>query len=268
VKKTQGKDSLKVTNISLEMSDTTLARPTAKDLTKFVCKDYTVGATDSVKRKSCSLIAGSKSPSCGRLPPPAPARTTTRRPSGRTTTRRPGSPARTTTRQPSSTGSYSEDVVLKSFNVVVGSEGTNEAVTATVCSEDRQVCCETRPLSKSGSSNWARGSRETWPGITLGRCSDKSFRTDARTTISNLHETKLILELKTSDRSTLRIDSFDLETVTNTGTSRRFQCKKFEVTRGRATKECFVQFPKARAGSGSSRGRATTTRPPFRSGSG
>ena len=146
VKKTQGKDSLKVTNISLEMSDTTLPRPTAKDLTKFVCKDYTVGATDSVKRKSCSLIAGSKSPSCGRLPPPAPARTTTRRPSGRTTTRRPGSPARTTTRQPSSTGSYSEDVVLKSFNVVVGSEGTNEAVTATVCSEDRQVCCETRPL--------------------------------------------------------------------------------------------------------------------------
>ena len=147
VKKTQGKDSLKVTNISLEMSDTTLARPTAKDLTKFVCKDYTVGATDSVKRKSCTLIAGSKSPSCGRLPPPTPARTTTRRPSGRTTTRRPGSPARTPTRRPSlPTGSYSEDVVLKSFNVVVGSEGTSDAVTASVCSEDRQVCCETRPL--------------------------------------------------------------------------------------------------------------------------
>merc|ERR1712168_572241 len=51
VKKKSGKDSLKVKDITLELVDTKDAKTTQK----FVCSNYNVGATDTVKRNTCVL---------------------------------------------------------------------------------------------------------------------------------------------------------------------------------------------------------------------
>jgi len=51
VKKKSGKDSLKVKDITLELVDT----KDAKISQKFVCSNYNVGATDTVKRNTCVL---------------------------------------------------------------------------------------------------------------------------------------------------------------------------------------------------------------------
>jgi len=50
VRKKSGKDSLKVSNITLEVADKNNPK---KDIQKFVCSDYKIGATDTIKRRNC-----------------------------------------------------------------------------------------------------------------------------------------------------------------------------------------------------------------------
>merc|ERR1712183_925034 len=57
IKKGPGKDSLKVSSITLEVADT----QNNNNKKNFVCSDYNVGATDTVRRRTCSLDSKSSS---------------------------------------------------------------------------------------------------------------------------------------------------------------------------------------------------------------
>jgi len=276
IKKGPGKDSLKVSSITLEVADT----QNNNNKKNFVCSDYNVGATDTVRRRTCSLDSKS-SLSCPkplgtgtnpRVPSPTPGPRPSKLPSAKPPTARP--------RPPPSTSGGDESVRIESFMVKMGSDGTSDPVTIQVCSdtEDVDVCCETPVLNQAGTTNWGQNVDDTWPSITLGRCSGQSLPTKPYTTVTNLLESKLQLTVNKKGKDKMIIDKFFIETVNNQGAKRRFKCPKFRVDREKATQECYVQFAKPRPAttprtgpclrSGRNCPSSTTTRPPFRSGSG
>jgi len=267
LKKGAGKDSVKVSSITLELTDPKNSN-TAK--TNFVCSDYNVGATDSVRRRSCSLDSKS-SLSC-----PKPTGTIPRGPAPTAKPRPSRLPSPSGNSRPSS-GS-DESVRINSFKVEMGNDGTSDPVTVRVCSdtEDVDVCCETPVLNKAGGVNWSRGGVETWPGISLGRCSGQTLPTVPRTTVTNLLETKLEVTVNKKGKDKMVIDNLFIETENSQGVTRRFKCPKFRVDSEKATQSCYTQFAKpslttARPGPCLRSGRncaSSTTRPPFRSGSG
>jgi len=255
VKKKSGKDSLKVNTITLDLAD----KNNPKQTQKFVCSNYNVGATDTVKRSTCTLDKSSK------LNCPKPSSTATKRPWSSL----PGQ---------SLLVDGTENVSLKGFEVEVGIDGTADTVTAKVCNLEQNICCETPPLNKFTSTNdWARNGKTTWPGMFLGKCQDKMIPTIRKTTVTNLLETKLLVTLtKTGSSDGLKLDNFYIDADTVIGTQkRRFKCGKIQVVgTNTATTECYAQFPKQmtvtpRPGpclrSGKNCDTATTTRPPFRS---
>lgn len=265
VKKKSGKDSLKVKDITLELVD----KKDAKKTQKFICSNYNVGATDTIKRNSC-VLDKSSTLNCPKTP------VTTQK-----TTLRPGPPKRkssvSVTTKPL-LSSDSENVILKGFEVQVGKDGTKDRVTAKVCAADKKVCCETLQLSKRTGNNWIRNGNETWSGTSLGLCQDMSFPTKIGTTFTNRLETKLIVTLNKNGKDGMKLENFNLDAITsNGGLQRRFKCGKIVVVdKNSATKECYAQFAKTiptttRSGPCLRSGRncdKTTTRPPFRSGSG
>jgi len=266
-KKSGGKDSLKVSNITVA-----LKKPNEKSTSAmFICPTYSVAASDTVKRNTCTLDRSSSvSCSSSGSRPSSPSRSPS--PS------RPSSPSRSPTPAPRpskpSTGpclrsgtNCGETVSITSFEVELGSDGSSDPVTARICSDtgDVDVCCETPKLSKPGSNNWSRG-KETWPTITLGNCNGEKFPTEARTTVTNLNEATLELTLNKKGRDNMQIQEFYINTQNQNGVSRRFKCGRFAVDKERVTKECYAQYPKSSATT--RRPGATTTRPPFRSGSG
>ena len=185
-------------------------------LRNFVCSDYNVGPTDTVRRRTCSLDSKS-SLSCPKPlggPSPTPSPRPPRPPTGRPPTARP--------RKPASSGSE-ESVRIESFSVEMGSDGTSDPVTVQVCSdtEDVDVCCETPVLNKAGGVNWARNGEEMWPSITLGRCSGQTLPTKPYTTVTNLLETKLQLTINKKGKDKMLIDNFFIQTVNNQGLKRR-----------------------------------------------
>jgi len=262
VKKKSGKDSLKVDTITLELAD----KKDPKQTQKFVCSNYNIGPTDTVKRSTCTLDKTSRL-NCPKVPS-----VTTKRP-GAPPTRKASIPAG---KPPLPEGS--ENVILKAFEVQVGRDGTKDPVTAKVCSAEQKVCCQTPTLSQRTGNNWVRNGNATWPDTTLGECRNLAFPTKGRTTVTNLLETKLILTLNKSGRDTVKLDNFNVDAVTTGGSKRRFKCGKIQVLdTNTSTTECYAQFPKKttttpRTGpclrSGKNCAKTATTRPPFRSGSG
>merc|ERR1712123_1327 len=258
VKKKSGKDSLKIKDITLELVD----KKDAKKTQKFVCTNYIVGASDTIKRSSCVLEKGSTL-SCPKTP------VTTKR-----TTKRPGPPSPTRksslpTPSKSALSSGSENVILKGFQVTVGRDGTKDTVKAKVCTPDQKLCCETLELKARTGNNWVRNGNTTWKGAPLGLCRDMQFPTKSRTTITNLLETKLIVTLNKTGKDGMKLDKFTLEAETSSGAlPRRFKCGKINVLdSNKAQKECYAQFPKKSSATATKKSK-TTTRPPFRSGSG
>merc|ERR1712215_284939 len=258
VKKKSGKDSLKVDTITLELAD----KKDPKQTQKFVCSNYNIGPTDTVKRSTCTLDKTSRL-NCPKVPS-----VTTKRP-GAPPTRKASIPAG---KPPLPEGS--ENVILKAFEVQVGRDGTKDPVTAKVCSAEQKVCCQTPTLSQRTGNNWVRNGNATWPDTTLGECRNLPFPTKGRTTVTNLLETKLILTLNKSGRDTVKLDNFNVDAVTTGGSKRRFKCGKIQVLdTNTSTTECYAQFPKKtttppRTGpclrSGKNCAKTTTTRPPFR----
>jgi len=94
VKKKSGKDSLKVKDITLELVD----KNDAKKKQKFICSNYNIGPTDTVKRATCVRDSSIQ------LDCPKPAKSSVR-PGGLTT--KPGvtTTSKTTTRRPFRSGS-------------------------------------------------------------------------------------------------------------------------------------------------------------------
>jgi len=258
VKKKSGKDSLKIKDITLELVD----KKDAKKTQKFLCSNYTFGASDTIKRSSCVLEKGS-SLSCPKTP------VTTKR-----TTKRPGPPSPTRksslpTPSKSALSSGTENVIIKGFQVTVGRDGTKDIVKAKVCTPDQKLCCETLELKARTGNNWVRNGNTTWKGAPLGLCRDMQFPTKSRTTITNLLETKLIVTLNKTGKDGMKLDKFTLEAETSSGAlPRRFKCGKINVLdSNKAQKECYAQFPKKSSATATKKAK-TTTRPPFRSGSG
>eukprot|EP00090_Calanus_glacialis_P014599 TRINITY_DN2341_c0_g1_i1.p1 TRINITY_DN2341_c0_g1~~TRINITY_DN2341_c0_g1_i1.p1 ORF type:complete len:659 (-),score=180.99 TRINITY_DN2341_c0_g1_i1:95-2071(-) len=253
VKKKSGKDSLKVKDITLELVD----KKDAKKTQKFICSNYNVGATDTIKRNSC-VLDKSSSLNCPKTP------VTTQK-----TTLRPGPPTRKSSGSVTTKpllSSDSENVILKGFEVQVGKDGTKDRVTAKVCAADKKVCCETLQLSKRTGNNWIRNGNETWSGTSLGLCKDMSFPTKIGTTFTNRLETKLIVTLNKNGKDGMKLENFNLDAITsNGGLQRRFKCGKLNVLDSNtATKTCSATFPKKSGPA--TRKSNTTTRPPFRSG--
>ena len=105
----------------------------------------------------------------------------------------------------------------------MGNDGTKDPVFVRVCSdtEDVDVCCETPVLNKPSGVNWGRNGDETWPSITLGECSGQSLPTKARTTVTNLLETKLEVTVNKKGKDNLLIDNLYIDTVNSLGAKRR-----------------------------------------------
>jgi len=118
VKKKSGKDSLKVKDITLELVDTKDAKKTQK----FVCSNYIVGPTDTVKRNTC---VAQTNLNCPKSLPPTTKRTTTKKPPVT-----PGSGP--CLRSGKNCGTPSDNVILKEFFVEVGRDGTRDTVKAKV----------------------------------------------------------------------------------------------------------------------------------------
>jgi len=132
-------------------------------------------------------------------------------------------------------------------------------------------------LSKPSRNNWSKAGKETWPLASLGRCAGQGFPTQARTTLSNLNEVTLSMTVKKKGRDNMQINDFYINTENQNGVKRRFKCGRFVVDKENVTKECYAQYAKPIAATTKSSGpclrsgtncAATTTRPPFRSGSG
>jgi len=249
VKKKSGKDSLKVKDITLELADT----KDPKKIQKFVCSNYNVGPTDTIKRNKC---VAQTNLNCPKISP-----TTTKR----TTKKPPTTRSGPCLRSGKNCGTLSDNVVLKGFDVEVDRDGTKDTVKAKVCAPDQKVCCETLELKKRTGNNWVRNGNESWTGSQLGLCRDMQFTTQPRTTITNLLETKLIVTLNKNGKDGMKLKKFNINAETsNGGLKRTFKCGKINVLdSNKATKECFAQYPKKAAGT--TKKPKTTSRPPFRS---
>jgi len=268
VKKKSGKDSLKVSKLTLDLN-----KPNEKSSTaRFVCQNYNVGASDTIKRNTCILDKSSRPLSCPPRSPSSAPRTPTAAPRPSVVTKAPPrSPTRATSGPCLRSGKNcdsEETVSITSFEVEIGSDGSTNPITAMVCSDtgDVDVCCETPSLNKPGGVNWTKG-KETWPLATLGRCAGENFPTEARTTVTNLNEASLLLTLNKKGSDNLQIQEFYINTENGRGVKRRFKCGRFSVNKEKVSKECYAQYPKATATTKRPTSN-TTTRPPFRSGSG
>jgi len=250
VKKKSGKDSLKVKDITLELVDTKDAKKTQK----FVCSNYNVGPTDTVKRNTC---VPQTNVNCPKNLPPTTKRTTKKPPT--TTGNGP------CLRSGKNCGPPSGNVILQEFFVEVGRDGTRDTVKAKVCGPDQKECCNTQDLKKRTGNNWVRNGNETWNGTLLGDCKDKQFPTKTRTTVTNLLETKLILSLSKNGKDGMKLKNFNINAVSaNGGQARIFKCGKIEVLdSNKATAVCTAKYAKKEART--TKKPKTTTRPPFRS---
>jgi len=253
VKKKSGKDSLKIKDITLELVD----QKDAKKTQKFLCSNYNIGSTDTVKRNTC-VLQGSPL-NCPKAP---------------VTTKR-------TTKSPLSTGTRTgpclrngkncdnNNVILKELDVQIGRDGTTDKVSAKVCTPDQKTCCSTLELSARTGNNWVRNGNTTWKGSPLGLCRDFQFITQPKTTVTNLQEIKLVLTLNKPGKNGMRLTNFNINAKTPSGQDRIFQCGKIDVVDSNtATKECVAKFGKKSLRTTTKKPKTTTTRPPFRSGSG
>jgi len=253
VKKKSGKDSLKIKDITLELVD----QKDAKKTQKFLCSNYNIGSTDTVKRNTC-VLQGSPL-NCPKAP---------------VTTKR-------TTKSPLSTGTRTgpclrngkncdnNNVILKELDVQIGRDGTTDKVSAKVCTPDQKTCCSTHELSARTGNNWVRNGNTTWKGSPLGLCRDFQFLTQPRTTVTNLQEIKLVVTLNKPGKNGMRLTNFNINAKTPSGQDRIFKCGKIDVVDiNRATKECVAKFGKKALRTTTKKPKTTTTRPPFRSGSG
>lgn len=289
LKKKPSKDTLKVSNITIELTD----KINPKKTERFLCPSYDFLPTDKEKKNTC-ILERSSSLSC-RTTTRRPGalttrRTTTRRPrpgsvtikplfpKGSVTTRRPGA---ITTRRPGSVTikplfPNNENIVINRFEVEIGKDGTKDPVTVKVCAG--RSCCTTPQLSKLPLNNsWKRNTNETWLSSDLGDCRGKSLPTSIRKTISNLQETQLTLTIQRKGRDGLKLNNLFIIAETASGDVRRFKCGKIVVTDQSESKDCFwqgiasvSQITTQRAGpclrSGRNCATTKTTRPPFRSG--
>merc|ERR1712110_1172313 len=191
--------------------------------------------SDTIIKSSCSLDSTSSKLSCpktppggSRLPTPAP------RPSS-VTNKPPTSPPRSPV-SPSGpclrSGKNCEEAVvtITSFEVQTAADGTEDPITAGVCSDtnDVDVCCQTGDLKKAGTNGWARNKRGS---------------------------------------NKLELSEFIINAEDAKGAKRQFKCGRISVDKPKVTTPCFARYPKA-ATRTTKRPSRTTTRPPFRSGSG
>ena len=103
---------------------------------RFVCKDYTVGASDTIIKRTCSLDSTSSKLSCPKTPPGSKIPTPAPRPSSVTNkppTSPPRSPAVSSGPCLRSGKNCEESVVtITSFEVQTAADGTEDPITAGV----------------------------------------------------------------------------------------------------------------------------------------
>ena len=102
-----------------------------------MCKDYNVGASDTIKKRTCSLERGSSRLSCPRSPSSSPSQ----RPSS-VTIKPPTSPPRSPSSGPClRSGKNCEEsvVTITSFEVQTGSDGTEDQISAMVRTQEHGV---------------------------------------------------------------------------------------------------------------------------------
>ena len=99
---------------------------------RFVCKDYTVGASDTIIKRTCSLDSTSSKLSCPKTPPSSKIPTPAPRPSS-VTNKPPRSPAASSGPCLRSGKNCEESVVtITSFEVQTAADGTEDPITAGV----------------------------------------------------------------------------------------------------------------------------------------
>ena len=108
---------------------------------RFVCKDYTVGASDTIIKRTCSLDSTSSKLSCPKTPPSSKIPTPAPRPSS-VTNKPPTSPPSGPCLR--SGKNYEESVVtITSFEVQTAADGTEDPITAGVSQMNESETQET-----------------------------------------------------------------------------------------------------------------------------
>merc|ERR1712029_980784 len=68
------------------------------------------------------------------------------------------------------------EVTVNKLQVQMGSDGTNDDVSVKICSDDKKTCCTTPALKSTFSDDWSKNDLETWGKKYFGPCKDKKFK--------------------------------------------------------------------------------------------
>lgn len=115
------------------------------------------------------------------------------------------------------------EVTVNKLQVQIGPDGTNEDVSAKICSDDKKDCCETPALSSSFSDDWSKNDLETWTKKYFGPCKDKKFKI----------KTGLEVTLIKKGTDTLGVTSLFVEAETVQADKKveveRFECGRYNI---------------------------------------
>jgi len=107
--------------------------------------------------------------------------------------------------------------------VQVGPDGTNEDVTAKLCSDDKTSCCETDVLKSLLSDDWSPNDLENWGPKFFGACKDKRFKIQ--------RGLELALDKKGTDTLGVKSIFIEADTISKDGKleTERYECGDYNI---------------------------------------
>jgi len=116
------------------------------------------------------------------------------------------------------------EVKVSKLQVQIGPDGTNDDVTAKICSDDKKTCCETPVLKATFSDDWSKNDLETWGRSYLGKnCKEQKFKI----------RKGLEVTLNKKGKDTLGVTSLFVEAETISKDKKieteRFACGKYSI---------------------------------------
>lgn len=120
-------------------------------------------------------------------------------------------------------GDICYEVTVSKLVVQVGPDGTNEDVTAKLCSDDKTSCCETDVLKSLLSDDWSPNDLENWGPRFFGACKDKRFKIQ--------RGLELALDKKGTDTLGVQSIFIEADTINKDGKleTERYECGAYNI---------------------------------------
>jgi len=120
-------------------------------------------------------------------------------------------------------GDICYEVTISKLVVQVGPDGTNEDVTAKLCSDDKTNCCETDVMKSLLSDDWSPNDLESWGPKFFGACKDKRFKIQ--------RGLELALDKKGTDTLGVKSIFIEADTINQEGKleTERYECGAYNI---------------------------------------